>query len=430
MTNTDTRAANTVKLVLLTILLGICTGIIIWCFLKGMSFCTELLWQKLPDGVGNRYLTAGICAVGGLVVGLLHKKYGDYPEELPVVLGKIQKNKHYDYHSMFGMLLCAFFPLVLGSSVGPEAGLTGIIAALCYWMGDNVKFAGHHAAVFSEVGKVVSLSHIFHSPLFGILSVEEGTTDEEEDSSVPKMQKILLYVLATAVCFFIMELLGFLFGKALTGLPRFSEVEVGRTEYFMLLVYIAVGLLLYLFFVLCEKVVGEVAKHVPIILKETICGIAIGVVGIFFPIILFSGEEGMTELMSSFGSATPLFLLGVCLLKVLMTVFCLKFGMKGGHFFPLIYACTCMGYAVAIFVFNAPGEHVVFAAGIVTATVLGAQLKKPLATASLLLICYPVRFVFWLLLSSVIGSVVAQAIEKKKTDAPVGDAPEERTAEE
>ena len=36
------------------------------------------------------------------------------------------------------MLLCALLPLLLGASVGPEAGLTGIIAALCYWVGDNV----------------------------------------------------------------------------------------------------------------------------------------------------------------------------------------------------------------------------------------------------------------------------------------------------
>ena len=414
MENKNTHAANAMKLVLLTILLGAFSGIIIWCFLRAMTFCTGLLWQDLPNAVGNRYVTAGICAVGGLIVGFLHKRYGDYPEELSVVLGKIKENKHYDYHSMFGMLLCAFFPLVLGASVGPEAGLTGIIAALCYWMGDNVKFAEHHAAVFSEVGKVVSLSHIFHSPLFGILSVEEGTTDDEDNSSVPKLQKILLYVLATASCFFVMELLRTLFGKALTGLPRFSDVNIGKTEYLLLLVYVAAGLILYLFFVLCEKLAGAVAKRVPAIVKEMICGIVIGATGIFFPIILFSGEEEMTELMSSFGSATPWFLLGVCLLKIIMTIFCLKFGMKGGHFFPLIFACACMGYAVAIFIFNAPGEHVVFAAGVITATMLGAQLKKPLAAASLLLICYPVRFVFWLLLSSVVGSVVAQALEKKK----------------
>ena len=43
------------------------------------------------------------------------------------------------------VLVCAFLPLVFGSSVGPEAGLTGIIAGLCYWVGDNVKYAKEHA---------------------------------------------------------------------------------------------------------------------------------------------------------------------------------------------------------------------------------------------------------------------------------------------
>lgn len=55
---------------------------------------------------------------------------GDYPEELNVVLGKIKRDKHYDYKPMGVILVCAFIPLVIGASVGPEAGLTGIIAGL------------------------------------------------------------------------------------------------------------------------------------------------------------------------------------------------------------------------------------------------------------------------------------------------------------
>ena len=45
------------------------------------------------------------------------------------------------------MLICAFIPLVFGASVGPEAGLTGIIAALCYWIGDNVSYAKQDTAL-------------------------------------------------------------------------------------------------------------------------------------------------------------------------------------------------------------------------------------------------------------------------------------------
>ena len=39
------------------------------------------------------------------------------------------------------MMIAALLPLLIGSSVGPEAGLTGIIVGLCYWAGENLKFA-------------------------------------------------------------------------------------------------------------------------------------------------------------------------------------------------------------------------------------------------------------------------------------------------
>ena len=150
--------------------------------------------------------------------------------------------------------------------------------------------------------------------------------------------------------------------------------------------------------------------------KETICGIIIGVTGVFFPIVLFSGEEEMADLMTTFGKYTPLFLIIVCLIKILMTSVCIKLGLKGGHFFPLIFACACMGYALAMYVFGDASAHVVFAAGIVTATTLGAQLKKPIAVALLLLLCFPVRFIFWLFLGAAIGSGVSSVFPKSSVN--------------
>ena len=74
---------------------------------------------------------------------------------------KLQTEKYYDYRPIVPMLICAFIPLVCCSSVGPEAGLTGIIAALCYWVGDNVTYAKEHAQEFSQIGEAVTLGQLF-----------------------------------------------------------------------------------------------------------------------------------------------------------------------------------------------------------------------------------------------------------------------------
>ncbi len=181
------KIINTSKLLLFTALLGAVAGLLIWCFLKAVSFATGLLWEVLPKVTGSDLTVLIPCVLGGLLLGIIHKHSGDYPEELSVVMGRIKSEKWYDYHHMPALLACAFIPLILGSSVGPEAGLTGIIAALCYWVGDNVTYAKKNSAVFSQIGEAVTLGQLFHSPLFGILEVEEGEEAEGSDGGFSKL---------------------------------------------------------------------------------------------------------------------------------------------------------------------------------------------------------------------------------------------------
>ena len=114
-------------------------------------------YEWIPSGTGTRFILPALCAAGGLITGVIHHFAGNYPDELNVVLYKVKKEKYYDYRHLAAMLGCAFLPLVFGSSVGPEAGLTGIIAALCYWVGDNVTFARNYSALYSAVGEAVTL---------------------------------------------------------------------------------------------------------------------------------------------------------------------------------------------------------------------------------------------------------------------------------
>ena len=87
--------------------------------------------------------TIAVCVIGAFLIGIFRKVYGDYPEEMETVMAKVKTEKHYDYKNMLVMMIAAVLPLLIGSSVGPEAGLTGIIVGMCYWAGDNLKFARH-----------------------------------------------------------------------------------------------------------------------------------------------------------------------------------------------------------------------------------------------------------------------------------------------
>ncbi|MEE1114396.1 MAG: chloride channel protein [Eubacterium sp.] len=394
---------NKIRMLGFTALLGGFAGIVIWIFLKAVSTVTGLLWNQLPAKAGSPWIMLFVFAALGLILGFLHRKYGNYPDELKVVMGHIRKEKHYDYHPMFVMLLCAFIPLIGGASVGPEAGLTGIIAALCYWIGDNVTYARKHEAEYSKIGEAVAIGQLFHSPLFGIFLVEENESDFDsvkdeprESSILPRAERVLFYGISTAASFLTIAILNALFGKAMEGFPSFEWFDAGPKDYVMMLVYIPVGIGLCFFFRYAEKLTGFLAGLLPAVVREIVGGLVLFAAFMILPGLLFSGEEQMGLMNEVYGRFAPLALIGFCLLKLFMTALSIRFGWKGGHFFPMIFGCSCMGFGIAMLAFANSEGHVIFAAAIVCASAFGAQLKKPLAAAALLMLCFPVRYVFWM----------------------------------
>lgn len=414
-------AGNIIKLGLLTAALGAFAGAVIWAFLKAVGLCTELIWSVIPARAAWKYLPVLICAVGGLLAGLIHKSYGNYPEELRTVLGRIKKDKHYGYGNMPVLLICAFIPLVFGASVGPEAGLTGIIAGLCYWVGDNVKWARENAEVYSEIGAAVTLGSLFHVPLFGIFAVEESEDGEAPvNMEIPKASKLVLYGLSIGAAFLAMKILGSLFGAAGEGFPSYGYTEAAASDYLLMIAYIPLGILLYIFYGYSEKASAWIAAKLPDIARETVCGICIGIMALIMPAVLFSGEKQMAELTEMYARFTPAVLIGVCLLKLVMTAFCIRLGLSGGHFFPLIFACSCMGFGAAALVFAGAGDpsviagHAVFASAIITASTLGAQMRKPLAVTMLLMICFPFRHALWIFLAAALSGRISGKVTNGK----------------
>ena len=135
------------------------------------------------------------------------------------------------------------------------------------------------------------------------------------------------------------------------------------------IVYILAGCLLAKFYDITHHGCHITAEKLPPVAKETVAGLLLGAVATFVPQMMFSGESEIHHLMTDYVEYLPWMLLGIAFLKVLITNICIQFGLKGGHFFPLIYAGVALGYAMAMFIY--PGnaaEHVVFAAAVVTAS--------------------------------------------------------------
>lgn len=398
------RIKNQLELWIFCAVIGAVAGALVWTVLKIMAVGMEILWEWMPERVSMPFYTVLICTAGAALVGIVRKKYGDYPEELETVIRKVKTEKRYEYKNMFVMMVAALLPLLLGSSVGPEAGLTGIIVGLCYWAGDNLKFAKQHAKEYSQVGIAVSLSVLFHAPLFGIFEVEEEP--EAETLNISSGSKIFIYGISLAAATGVYAGLSAIFGAGLSGFPSFEMNKIEGIDYLLMVVYILCGCLLAFFYETTHHLMHKGAEKLPSILREITAGLCLGVIGSLVPAVMFSGEEQMGTLMTTYAKYLPIALIGIAFLKILLTNLCIQFGLKGGHFFPLIFAGVCMGYGVAMLLCGNAGQHVVFAAAIVTASLLGGTMKKPLAVTMLLFLCFPVKLFIWIFIAAAISSKI------------------------
>lgn len=360
---------NQLKIVMKSFMLGIISGAIVWTFLKILAAGTNLLWELLPGMIKSPLYTVVICTIGGLIAGLFRKKAGDYPEEMMIVLGKVKKEKFYDYTKIPVLLVAAFLPLVFASSVGPEAGLVGIITALCYWVAASLK---------KTVGQELS-----------------------------RKEKRVTYGFAIAAALGCYIACNEAFGVAMEGFPTFAVAIPRGKDLLLAIVYILAGCLLAKYYDITHHGCHVVAGKMPAVVRETVAGFILGSTATFVPQVMFSGESEIHHLISDYVEYVPWMLIVIALLKVLMTNVCIQCGLKGGHFFPLIYAGVALGYAMAMFIYSGnAAEHVVFAAAVVTSAMLGANMKQPIVVSLVLLICFPFRMIFWLLIASYAGCAI------------------------
>lgn len=393
------------------VIMGALAGAVVWAFLFIMELGIELIWITLPQHFDFMFLPLIICVIGGLIIGLHHKYFGDYPESLDTVLGKVKETGRYEYNNIGSYSLAALLPLLFGASVGPEAGLTGTIAGLCTWVGDRMKRFGSDFQAMTQIGISAALSAIFTAPLFGFAAPMLGTTSgdtlssenksDETTFTLPKNWKIVVYFFAIVGAMGIILLLNALVGHE-SGLPHFSEITIGATELIWLIPIIVTGAVagwLYHAFESASFAINSLLGERPVI-KAVIGGVVLALIGIAFPYTMFSGESQTMELAESWIGFGALFLFLTGFLKLFSTTYCIQSGWKGGHFFPAIFSGVAIGLGFA----SISGADPVFCMCACAGALVGCLTKQPILTVLLLFLCFPIKGVIVMILAAAIGA--------------------------
>jgi len=378
MIDPQARPGPYIKLMALVILLGLISALVTFAFMALVHQGTRLIWEQAAQalGVDPRLFTVLVCALGGLLVGLLVKLFGDHSGIFAEVMLEFGKTGRFDYRNAPGIVITAFVSLISGASLGPEAPLADACGGIGTLISDRLKLDDQETRTMGYSGVSGMLAAFITQPiggaLLGLESAQGGTSGRQTYFWV-----LFPSLLASAVSTTVFVLLSGSFFQTLYKFPNYTPRLVDLFYAAPLgLIGGAVGLLFFLSLRRLQRLFQVMKEHV--VLRGLLGGLGLGIIGALLPLTLFSGEEGTAELITHAAEIGVLMLIVLGLVKLFATTLLLATGWKGGYIFPILFASVALGLAVNLLF---PGIPVAVTVAATMAGALVAAFKAPLFAA-------------------------------------------------
>jgi len=378
MIDAQARPAAYLKLLGFVALLGVVIALITFLFMALVHQGTALIWEQGADmvGIDPRLFTLLVCTLGGLLVGLLMKLFGDHTGIFAEVMLEFGKTGRFDYRNAPGIVLTAFVSLLAGGSLGPEAPLADASGGIGTLLADRLKLDEQETRTlgYSGVSGMLAafITSPFGGPILGLESAQGGTGGKQTYFWV-----LFPSLLASAVATVVFVLLSGHFFETMYKFPDYTPQVID------LLYAVPLGLIggvVGLLFMLALKRLQQIFQPMRhrLVLRGLIGGLAMGIIGALLPMTLFSGEEETIDLITHAAEIGVVMLIVLGLVKLFATALLLATGWKGGYIFPIMFAGVALGLAVNL-IFPAIPVAVTVAATMAGAMV--AALRAPLFAA-------------------------------------------------
>jgi H+/Cl- antiporter ClcA len=378
MIDPHAKLKSYLRLMLLVAILGAVSAVITFVFVVLVNLLTDLIWKEVPIvlGVDSRLFTFVICIIGGLLVGLLVKIFGDHNAIFSELMQEFGKTGRFDYHHAPGIVITAFISLIAGGSLGPEAPLADACGGLGTLAAEKLKLDEQETRTMGFGGLSAMLGAFITNPfggaLLGLESAQGGTT-----GASLYFWALFPSLLASAVATVVFVGLTGSFFDALYSFPAYTPIikDLLLAVPFSLVGAVA-GVLFTLMFKWLRKLMLPMKAHV--VWRGLIGGLGMGIIGVLLPLTLFSGEEQTVELIKQATEIGFVMLIVLALTKLLATSLLLATGWKGGYIFPIMFAGVALGMAGHL-VF--PDTPIAVTVAATLAGALVAALRAPLFAA-------------------------------------------------
>ena len=366
------------RLLALVALMGIISAVVTFAFIALVHQGTHLIWVQAAQalGVDARLFTLVVCVLGGLLVGLLVKLFGDHSGIFAEVMREFGRTGRFDYRNAPGIMVTAFVSLLSGASLGPEAPLADACGGIGTLVSDKLKLDEQETRTlgYSGISGMLAafITNPFSGALLGLESAQGGVTGKQAYFWV-----LFPSLLASAVSTVVFVLLSGTFFETLYKFPDYTP-RLAHILYAVPLGLIGgvAGLLFTISLQRLQKFFQRMKGHV--VLRGLIGGLGMGIIGALLPLTLFSGEAETTELILHAAEIGVVMLIVLALAKLFATSLLLATGWKGGYIFPIMFASVALGMALDL-VF--PGIPVAVCVAATVAGALVAAMRAPLFAA-------------------------------------------------
>jgi H+/Cl- antiporter ClcA len=318
-------------------------GVLAW--LLVFEAVSKLLWEN-EFVLANPWMFPVICLPFSLLVGLL-VKYRRAPTNLDESLldslaGDVSK---IDWRTLPINILMAWASLFSGAVLGPEGGIGGIASKIAVLYADKVAIPVEHRSrlVFSTLAS--AYNGLVANPLFtGVLGTELIADPEKRSRNLPAN------LIGGSIGYIVF------FAVGSTGLQDYLHLPPTRTyaaiDIVLVVLFGLIGLVLALISGVMFRVAGAVfgrfkGREVE---RALAAGVVFSIIGVFAPIVLFSGESQIKTVTADPTAYGPAVLVGMALLKLALLAVAFKSGFLGGPTFPAIFASVCVALAISLLV--------------------------------------------------------------------------------
>lgn len=346
------RLNNNNKMIVLSLLVGLCIGFVA-VLLKTGIHCIQVLLEPVQR---RSSFLAILMPAAGMMLSLLLLRYvikDNISHGVTQVLKSISKNEsRIKPHNMWSSVVTSMLTIGFGGSVGAEAPIVYTGAAIGSNIGRRFNLPYRYLTTLVGCGAAGAIAGIFKAPLAGLLFTMEILLF---NISLASMMPLLISTVSATVVSYLFTGMGSAFSCSL-------EPFVLKNIPFYLVLGVCCGLLSLYFTRTTLKLEDCFAKMRSPWLKWLVCSLGVGVLVYLFPPLYGEGYGDVSHLLNAEGgemTGSPLAFLmnsewgivvafvAVMFLKVISMTLTNAGGGVGGTFGPTLFVGAIAGFVIA-----------------------------------------------------------------------------------